>query len=131
MKASREENPGSRRQVPLGKVERVIHGHRACMEIEAYSTSARRRFPAAGRDPANVRMAASPCFPRSPAICSAVRMTETPWDEPIAPGAVLLRRAYACVRAPEVLGGRHRRSAAAAPFRHHWSRPAASGCPWR
>ena len=41
---------------------------------------------------------------------------ETPWDEPIAPGAVLLRR-YACARAPELLAA-VKEIATAAPFRH-------------
>lgn len=41
---------------------------------------------------------------------------ETPWDEPIAPGAVLLRR-YACARARQVLAA-VKAIAADAPFRH-------------
>ncbi|HTJ99841.1 MAG TPA: DNA oxidative demethylase AlkB [Bordetella sp.] len=41
---------------------------------------------------------------------------ETPWDEPIAPGAVLLRR-YACTRASDVLAA-VKTIAASAPFRH-------------
>ncbi|ARP86860.1 DNA oxidative demethylase AlkB [Bordetella genomosp. 9] len=41
---------------------------------------------------------------------------EAPWDEPIAPGAVLLRR-YACGRAPALLAA-VKAIAAAAPFRH-------------
>jgi alkylated DNA repair protein (DNA oxidative demethylase) len=41
---------------------------------------------------------------------------ETPWDEPIAPGAVLLRR-YACAHAAKILAAVDT-IAAAAPFRH-------------
>jgi alkylated DNA repair protein (DNA oxidative demethylase) len=41
---------------------------------------------------------------------------ETPWDETIAPGAMLLRR-YACEQAGELLAG-VKTIAAAAPFRH-------------
>ncbi|WP_083228770.1 DNA oxidative demethylase AlkB [Bordetella sp. H567] len=41
---------------------------------------------------------------------------EAPWDEPIAPGAVLLRR-YACGQAPALLAA-VKAIAAAAPFRH-------------
>ncbi|ARP84502.1 alpha-ketoglutarate-dependent dioxygenase AlkB [Bordetella genomosp. 8] len=61
-------------------------------------------------------MADFPSLPPATADLFGSPDEETPWDEPIAPGAVLLRR-YACSRAGELLAA-VKAVAADAPFRH-------------